>query len=61
MILFIIFSYLEGVGTCMQNSYNYLEINCPPSKLHIVDSFQRIVKLLCTEFKPGERKTNTVY
>lgn len=45
-------SYLEGVGTCMQNSYNYLEINCPPSKLHIVDSFQRIVKLLCTEFKP---------
>jgi hypothetical protein len=60
MILFIILSYLEGVVTCMQRSYTYLEMHCPSSKLDIVDSFQLIVQPLCTEYKPGERKTNTV-
>ncbi|XP_052068984.1 uncharacterized protein LOC127708178 isoform X1 [Mytilus californianus] len=40
-------SYFEGVSTCLQNSYTYLQSHCPSKMVKIAESFIRLTSALC--------------
>ncbi|CAG2203706.1 unnamed protein product [Mytilus edulis] len=40
-------SYMEGVSTCLQNSYTYLQSHCPSKMVQIAESFIRLTTALC--------------